>query len=318
MRHRESGVALITALILLAVTSILAVSIGYESAMSARRSAASFSMEQGLQIGMGAEALAAYALREDKRGKNATDHLGEGWATAYGPVEVEPGVSLEAQLYDEQARFNLNSLVKQDESGRDVVDPEALRVFTRLLELLEIEPAWAQKVVDWIDPDDTPEPDGGEDSLYLSQTPPHRAANRAMLSVSELQQLPGFGPERYRRLLPHVSALPPSANKINACTATPYVLDALYALSTANPNDVEFTVMDPESFAKARGESCFPGASVLARGENQIRQRVEDSSQYFQLRTWVRIGAAEFALYSLMYRDGAGNTRPVMRSFGTE
>lgn len=318
MRHRQSGVALITALILLAVTSILAVSIGYESAMSARRSAASFSMEQGLQIGLGAEALAAYALREDKRGRNSTDHLGEGWATAYGPVEVEPGVSLEAQLHDEQSRFNLNSLIQRDQSGKDVVDPEALRVFTRLLELLDIEAAWAQKVVDWIDPDDTPEPDGGEDSLYLSQTPPYRAANRAMLSVSELQQLPGFGAERYSRLLPHVTALPPSANKINACTATPFVLDALYALSTQNPNDVEFTAMDAEAFAKARGGSCFPGAKALARGENQILQRVDDGSRYFQLRSWVRIGAAEFALYSLMYRDGDGNTRPVARSFGTE
>ena len=40
-------------------------------------------------------------------------------------------------------------------------------------------------------------------------------------------------------------------------------------------------------------------------------KHVAEKTQYFQLRTWLRIGFAEFALYSLMYRDdkGSGPTR---------
>ena len=72
--------------------------------------------------------------------------------------------------------------------------------------------------------------DGGEDAVYLSQSPPFRASNQPLTSVSELLQLPGFGRERYVRLVPHVTALPPDASRINVCMATPYVLDALASI----------------------------------------------------------------------------------------
>ncbi len=62
MRHRQRGVILISALILVALAVIVATSLFFDAALTARRSAASFSMEQSLALGQGAEALAAYAL----------------------------------------------------------------------------------------------------------------------------------------------------------------------------------------------------------------------------------------------------------------
>ncbi len=43
-----------------------------------------------------------------------------------------------------------------------------------------------------------------------------------------------------------------------------------------------------------------------------------ERTSWFRLQTWVRIGTAEFDLYSLMFRGGGGQARAVMRSFGTE
>ena len=43
-----------------------------------------------------------------------------------------------------------------------------------------------------------------------------------------------------------------------------------------------------------------------------------ETSSYFRLHTWVRIGTAQFALYSLMYRDASKKARPIIRTFGTE
>lgn len=312
MSRRQSGVALIAALAVLSIATVLAVTIGYDSAMTARRSSASLSLEQGVAIAQGAEALAAYVLREGN--KDASDVPSGMWAQPVGPLEVMPGTSIEAQLEDESGKFNINTLVKPDGS----VDEEALAVFTRLLELAGVERQWAALVVDWIDADDRPQPEGGEDSLYTLQVPPYRPANLPVTSISELEQMPDFGRERYAKLRPHISALPPTAATINTCTASGLVLDALNALSRTNTNAEEYSRMDPAQLADARAGGCFPSARLLGANEPAIARRIGEKSQFFQLRTWVRIGFAEVALYSLMYRDGSGSVRPVARTFGTE
>ncbi len=53
-----------------------------------------------------------------------------------------------------------------------------------------------------------PDPDGAEDQVYTSQTPPYRTGNWPMMSPSELMNLPGFGADRYRKIAPYVTALP--------------------------------------------------------------------------------------------------------------
>lgn len=311
MRPRQRGVILISALILVALAAIVATSLFFDTALAARRAAASFSMEQAVQLGAGGEALAAYALAEDR---NSDDTDKDPWAQHYGPVEVETGVTLEAQINDDQGKFNLNTLLRKDGTP----DPDALKVLRRLLELSELEPRWASLIIDWMDPNTQPEADGGEDSLYLSQTPPHRTGNLLLNSVSELQQLPGFTRDMYLKLLPHVTALPPEAQKINVCTADGVVLDALFALSATNANYVQYSRLTPEDMARSRANGCFPRKTVLGANEPVISGRIDERSSYFRLHTWLSIGTAQFALYSLMYRDGAGKVRPILRTMGTE
>ena len=312
-RRREHGVALVTAVVLVALATVIAVAIGTRSALSARRSAGNFGYEQAVQFAAGAEALAAHVLREDR---NAQDTLAESWANPYGPVEIAPGVALEAALADEQGKFNLNTLV--DEQGK--VDPEAMAVFSRLLQLLQLEPRWAPLLADWIDGDVLPLQDGGEDALYLSQRPPYRAANQPITSVTELLELPGFGRERFQKLAPHVTALPLDAGRINVCTASPYVLDALAALGAAGSrNAVEYTTMDRAQFADARRRGCFPSAAVLRTTlQPDVERRIGEKSAYFRLRSFIGIGTARFALYSLLRRDPDGQVRTVLRTLGTE
>jgi type II secretory pathway component PulK len=58
-------VALLVAIVIFAVATLLAAAITYSKAMTARRAAATFTMEQALQAGMAAEALASMALEKD-------------------------------------------------------------------------------------------------------------------------------------------------------------------------------------------------------------------------------------------------------------
>jgi general secretion pathway protein K len=309
--QRQRGMILLSALIIVALAVIIATAMFFETGMSARRAAASFSMEQALQLGEGAEALAAYALNADT---NQDDTPLEPWAQPYGPVEVAPEVSLDALVVDQQGKFNLNMLI----DGNGAHDANAEKVFRRLLELSDLDTRWASLLIDWLDPDVLPEPDGGEDSLYLSQRPAHRTGNVGLTSVSELQQMPGFTRELYLKLAPHVTALPPSVRTINVCMADGIVLDSLYALSTTSPNSVSYSQLTPDDLALRRRNGCFPTRALLTANEPAMQAMAGERSEWFRLHTWVRIGTAQFALYSLIYRDGSRQVRPVARSFGTE
>jgi len=309
--RRVRGIALLLAILLVAIATILAAAIGYASAMSARRAAATIAFDEGLLVGQAAEALAAYGLRADLRAGAEYDYPGEAWAKPVGPIEIAPGVQLEASLEDVSGRFNLNSLVGSD----GVTDPESVLIFSRLLQMVGLEPKWAQLMADWIDTDSEPGfPDGAEDNFYTAQNPPYRTPNELITSSSELLALPGFGRDRYLKIAPYVTALPQDAF-INICSASGYLLDAMIE------GRQEFG-SDPQRLANERQSACFPkltdyvaAFSGDTAGFSKISKRIKMTSQYFRLTSIVSIGTAQFALYSLLLRDPSGQVRPIQRSF---
>lgn len=309
-RLRQQGVVLISVLILVALAAVVSAALFFDTGMAARRSAASFGLEEALQLSQGAEALAAYALSEDT---NQDDTPQDTWATPVEATEVAPGIVLEAQLVDLQGRFNINMLVGSD--GKR--DDNAYKVFRRLLELLQLDPSLADMVVDWIDEDVQPETLGGEDSLYMSQDIPHLTANLAMTSTSELMQMPDITPEVYRTLKPHIAALPPSVRTINVCMAQGHVLDALYALNEKESGHVEYSLLSAEDLDERRTGGCFPRRTSLSTGVPAMQAMTAERSSWFQLRTVVSVGSARFDLYSLINRSGR-QARAIARSLGTD
>ena len=302
MRARERGVALITAILLVALGTIIAVTIGYETALTAARGEGAMSLDQSILLAEAGEAIAGYALQTSRNANPQADAPGQPWSMTYGPVEITPGVTLQAWLEDVQGRFNLNNLV--DDHGQ--IDPDALQAFQNLLEIVGLEPKWASLLADWIDADTVPDgPDGGEDSVYLAQTPPYRPPDRQITSVSELLALPGFGPVRYAQIAPYVAALP-RGTKVNVCTAAGAVLDALVPTG-----ERQYSTIDSKTFADDRANGCFPTVAVYQEpfktapgaanslGVNGVTQQ----SDYFRLTSVVDIGSARFYLYSLLHRE---------------
>src|ERR1700677_83305 len=108
--QQQCGIALLTAIVLVAIAAVLATAIGFASAMSARRASTVFGADQSLLAAEGAEAMAAYALSQS--GANSTQvSLNQPWAQSYGPFELMPGVTLDyLQLEDQQGKFNINNL----------------------------------------------------------------------------------------------------------------------------------------------------------------------------------------------------------------
>jgi general secretion pathway protein K len=314
---RQRGIALLVAIVMFAISTTVAAAITYNKAMAARRAAATFTLEQALQAGMAAEALAAIALEDD--GSNAMTEIHRPWAEPLGPVELEgTGVWIQAQLEDLSARFNLNSLVAFQPAPINgfKVDQHQLEVFQELLRSQNIDLRYADLLVDWIDPDSQPESQGGEDTMYLTQTPPYRPPNTYITHTSELLALPGFGAENYAKLAPLVSALP-SDQKLNTCTASGLVLDAVESMQ-------QQSYATSSILKQQREKACFPTQQAFLNGigdpgiRTLVQAKVAQESDWFRLRTNIRIGTAEFVLYSVLFREGNNRVRTVQRSFGSE
>jgi general secretion pathway protein K len=325
--RQQRGVALIIALILVALATVLATKLSFDGFLEQRRTVAVLAAEQALHFGMGAEALAADVLIQDLQGSASLTTLAAPWAQATQPLPItpdsnpegEPIGSMQGALEDMQGRFNLNSLARLGPDGK-TEDPLPLEQFQRLLVSVGVEPKWAGFARDWIDQDeDVGNPDGAEDSIYTSQTPPYRASNWPMMSASELMNLPGFGAERYRKIAPYVTALPGANTTINLCTAPALVLESLVSGLNGEWSG------SPAVLVNARKAGCFPDKTTFTNVATSfagpkamagIGNPIDTKSSYFMLTTRVVLGTTEFTLYSLLYR-GSTKVTPLLRAFGT-
>ena len=312
---RQRGVALITAIVVVAIATILAVRIGTRAALDLRRTAGLVALDQGWHVALGAEAWAIEALKEDWRnasGPTKVDHLAEAWAQPLPPLPIDGG-EVRGVLEDMQGRFNLNNLINAD----DQPDVDNVARFQRLLVLVGAQPRWAGLMADWIDGNTMPEGDGAEDGTYLGQSPPYRTANGLVVTTTEMMALPGMTREEFERIRPYVAALPPGT-PINLCTAKAPVLAAL-----AETGGADFT---EELLATNRREGCYPTKEFLPTmvGDPLAQQlinseTVSETTNWFRALTAVRIGTSEFTLYSLINRNGSDTAiRTVLRSTGTE
>lgn len=302
------GVALLTALILLALMAAIAAALSVGTGFMLHRQQAVSAQDQAWQLLGATEALSSWALKDELTEPGLRVHQGQRWHQPLGPIEPITGAILEAQLEDLQGRFNLNALLTADGS----VDPTALQFFERLLQATGIEPEWAPRLADWIDVDDKPLPGGGEEAFHAGANPAARPGNQWLISPSEILSLPGFGLQRYQRLAPHITALPPDAG-LNVCTATAAVLDSL-------SGDQQW-LNQPDRLQEAQAEQCFPGEEAV---RNSVRDpsaylelkrslKLGETSRYFGLTTWVQIGSGEFALYSVLRLEGGGAARAQVR-----
>ena len=306
MMPRQDGVALITALLIVALATTVAVAMVSRQHYDIRRTGNLLQAEQGWLYVQGIEGWAGQILRRDRE-ESEIDHPGEDWATLLPPMPVDGG-QVAGAIEDLQGRFNLNNLLQQDGS----IDEQALQQFTRLLQALALNPELALILADWLDADIEPRfPAGAEDDVYLSHAPAYRAANGPMHSVTELRLLYGMDTDSYLRLLPHVTALP-ERTAINVNTATVPVLMSLHE---------ELGEMNAEQLLDERGEDGYPDVEAFLQhpalaGLEISPQLVSVASRFFVVRSQVQFGRIFLAYQSLLLRDNDGRVKVIQRAQG--
>ncbi len=308
--RRARGVALITAMLITAITGSLAAALAWDNALDVRRTMVLLFHEQGMQVAMGAETWIRNILRDDGI-DSQTDHLGELWASELPGLPVDNNSvqgAVAGKIEDLNGRLNVNNLI----DGNGDLDQTVLEQFQRLLIILDLDPRFAGLAYDWIDADDNASfPDGAEDAIYTGLTPPYRTFNRSLVNVTELAALEGMDKESFDILLPHITALP-RGTTINVNTATPAVLQSLDA--NLDPSTVE-------SLLSLREEGGFPDDfaqtfSTLVQPE--MLAKLGDTSNYFQLKAVVQIDTVRVTYFSVMLRSpNGGPVTTILRSLGT-
>ena len=89
-RRQNRGVALITALLIIALIATLTYTLEWNNALDLRRTVVMLNRDQAVQVALGAESWIQNILRQDLA-DSTTDHLGEIWASDLPGLPIDGG-----------------------------------------------------------------------------------------------------------------------------------------------------------------------------------------------------------------------------------
>jgi general secretion pathway protein K len=195
---------------------------------------------------------------------------------------------------------------------RKTINKKQLQVLQRLLELLDLDPAIADAVADWIDPDKEKRDNGAEDGDYEGLDPPYVAANQPLTSITELRLIKGIDAAVYNKLAPYVCVLP-SGTALNVNTAAPVVLAAL----NENLNIEQFKKSAEEAKESYKDINEFIEANKLA-GLTGPMLNLAVNTQHFLIEVEAKVGEGRAVLHSVVERSEDGHIKVLFRSFGND
>jgi general secretion pathway protein K len=293
----QRGVAVVLAMLVVALAASTATYMLWAESLWLRQVENLVARAQADSVARAATQWASAILAEDDP---SVDHLNETWARRLPPVPAE-GATLVGAITDEQAKFNVNNLVRGAAPS-----PADVAVLQRLLEQLGLPAGLADAIVDWVDPDDSvTQPAGAEDLDYLAREPAYRAPNRALADIGELAHVKGMTPEALARLTPHLTALP-EETPVNVNTASATLLAALVP---------SLTPADAARLVESRGRSPFRTPEEFERALPRsaaagIAGPIDVKSRFFRAEASVRVGRVTTGYRALIERGERG--RPVV------
>ncbi len=322
----ERGAALLAVLVLVAVIGAIAAT-GLEklrlaTALAVNTAAA----DQARAMASGVEALAALRIDDILAADARKTTLAGNWSGRERTIPLPAGGGTAGvTVRDGGNCFNLNSVAAGAQAGALSPRPAGMAQFAGMMRLLGLPPADAARVAesagDWVDGDSDQNPDGAEDTAYLSLAEPYRTANSFFADVSELRAVNGVTPDLYARLRPWLCALPTTElSPINLNTLAPEQAPLLAMIA---PDQLRLA--DAQAALARRPPTGWDSLSDFYRLPMLARLVLPDEAmQQPQLRTrWfrvdLRIAAGDGAFYERALVDARiAPARVASRSWGEE
>ena len=323
MNLKQSGVALITVMLILSLATITAVSMFSRQNVDIHRSANILNFDQAIEITAYLEKIAKQGLvthfvRNNNSTVSSVDLDNWNLIVASTKMSIDE-INGEGGGYieDIQSRFNLNSLV---DSNDNVVPLQRTRLRTLINNLnqeenLNLNVNFVEALIDWIDRNQNVNGvSGAEDGVYSSYAPPYSTANQYMIDISELLLVKGIEYESYIILKKYVCVLD-SAAALNINTASEQVLRSLDPRIT----NVIAAALYNAARTKTAGVTGFATPTAFVNDPNNTGLNIsitglDVSSNYFSLKSEVFRNDSTMRYTSRLYRGPRGNIDVVKRS----
>lgn len=282
---QQRGVALLTVLLVLALTVSAIAVIGLQTQLGIKRSSLLMREAQARSEALSVERYVALYLRFDAFSSD-NDHLKERWAQQNLSFLLLKG-DIDLRISDLSGRFNLTSLY-QEPFG------ESAQAFLRLCRLLSVPQEQGQKVIDWLDSRQAQEGLRGARPVVLS----------------DLLMIPDFKRESFFKLLPYVEIYPyPNAYNVN--TLHPLLWSAL--VKDISPAEGERLAL--RLFNQPLDQySIWSDNSPLAHYSLK-HELFSTGSSYFLIQIRVELEGAVVRLRTIMQRSGDSHPRVLRRQY---
>lgn len=340
-RKKNSGFAVIVALVSVTVLTILAGAFAYAMKIETRLAANANHDEQMLWLGRSGVELARYVLAIENN--QPFDALNQIWAggPGAGPETNSPlaGISLtdypmgegtvSLKITDLERKVNVNAapppLIEQTLTAMGV-DAGNISVVS-------------DSIADWIDPDDATKPGGAESDYYQGMNPPYYAKNAPIDDISELLRIKGVTPgmfdgtgqeddtgapfQHHQMGLGHTFSQEPhyafyltnvftpfGSGKININTADQNAL-LLLGLDTASVESIlKFRaggdgVDGTEDDMPFQNPGMLTAAGISQEAAQKVAQYITTKSTTFEVHVTARIHDLSREYVAIIWRNGA-------------
>ena len=342
MADRERGVALILVTFIVALATIIVVSLTYNTYMAARSNMVA---ERSLQAEYLLKSLLNFARVLIKEDTTEESSAKDPWGRFAGGQNLEPsllgfdipGLQMQLEINAEDAKVPVPALMlttvnsDPDLKWRNVIEC----LFRDLGFDNDQQEIWKQKpfegrffnaqqmtanLIDYMDPNsESYEVQGFEKGVEgeLNEKDQDIFRNSAMLELDELAKIPGFTPSRLRKVLPYMTTHG-AKTRVNVNLAPRRILKCLNSGMTEAAADKIIAFRESaegpftrENIAaemqKILDESTWSAISLMVNAGPQ------NESPHFQVLAKVDYGAATFFMRAYVYRWNAGEL-PVIYS----
>lgn len=291
----ETGAALLTVLLLVAVIAVLAGTALEKLRLATRLGGNAVALDQARAYSLAAETLAVVKVSDLLRKSQQRVTLQGNWSDTPFALPI-PNGSATARVTDGGNCFNLNSLVVETTPGSYAAYTPARLVFAQLIRLVAPQArspdAIAAATADWIDTDNSPLDGGAEDSSYGGGRQGYRTGNTLMSDPSELRAVTGVTRSDYEALRPWLCALPkaePSKLNVNTLLPEQAPLVAMLLPGTLTVEGARQILLrrPPAGFATAQ---AFWAQAAVAGGAQAATGQTDVTTQWFTLKVDVTLG----------------------------
>ena len=301
----ERGLALVVTLLIVVLMTVLILEFDFTVRTDLLAAQNYRDGTKALMLARSGLAAGKAVLRDDARHSARYDAFDELWSTPFPPYPVGDG-SVTVSIQDEGGKLNPNHLVN---SHQQPVPKKELQM-RRLFELLEVDPNLVEALIDWIDEDNDPLPNGAEGDYYSRLNSPYLSRNGPLTILSELHLIRGINDSVYDKIAPYLTVYSDPAGSrgqgpVNINTADAVILQTIPSFAEDEfpiTEDLAREIMEARPIEKAQDLRKVAGMSGIA---NKINGYYVTRSNYFAIFSSGEVGGLVKTLHAVIRREGS-------------